>query len=241
LGHQADERDYTSAAQMLHALGASRIALLSNNPDKGAQLTRLGITIARQVPTVLHLTETNAAYLTAKARRGGHDLLSRSLERAAEPRQPWRLRPSSRTGRAAHEIKLVGDVDQLTRSQLPAAHGQPVGQVRRFHPILAAPQRVLDRAEDAAQEVSLILRVAPVRAGASDPVRGPCRQRGRPRSPQIVEQAAARSAVPGRPAVAKALIHVAVVGPHDPVVVRVAGREDALAVVIDREPVDAAG
>ena len=38
LGHRADERDYTSAAQMLHALGASRIALLSNNPDKGAQL-----------------------------------------------------------------------------------------------------------------------------------------------------------------------------------------------------------
>ena len=84
LGHGADERDYTSAAQMLHALGASRIALLSNNPDKRAQLARLGITIAKQVPTALHLNEANAAYLTAKARRGGHDLLLRSLERAAE-------------------------------------------------------------------------------------------------------------------------------------------------------------
>ena len=76
LGRRADERDYTSAAQMLHALGANRIALLSNNPDKGAQLARLGITIARQVPTALHLTRTNAAYLATKARRGGHDLLS---------------------------------------------------------------------------------------------------------------------------------------------------------------------
>jgi hypothetical protein len=56
-----------------------------------------------------------------------------------------------------------------------------------------------------------------------------------------VEQAAARSAIPGRPAGAKALIHVAVVGVHDLVVVGMAGREDALAVVIDREPVDAAG
>ena len=74
LGHRADERDYTSAAQMLHALGASRIALLSNNPDKGAQLARLGITITRHVPTAVHLTETNAAYLTTKALRGGHDL-----------------------------------------------------------------------------------------------------------------------------------------------------------------------
>ena len=84
LGHRPDERDYTSAAQMLHALGANRIGLLSNNPDKGAQLARLGITIVRQVPTALHLTGTNAAYLAAKARRGGHDLLSRGLERAAE-------------------------------------------------------------------------------------------------------------------------------------------------------------
>src|SRR5260370_31242947 len=109
-------------------------------------------------------------------------------------------------GRAAHEIKLVGDVDQLTRSQLPMAHGQPVGQVRRFHPILATPQRVLDRAKDAAQEVSLIAWVGPIRAGAYDPVRRPCRQRGRPRGPQIVEQAAARSALPSRPAVANGLI-----------------------------------
>jgi GTP cyclohydrolase II len=87
LGHQADERDYTSAAQMLHALGADRIMLLSNNPDKGAQLGRLGITIASQVPTALHLTGSNAAYLATKARRGGRDLLSGSLEHAAESRR----------------------------------------------------------------------------------------------------------------------------------------------------------
>jgi GTP cyclohydrolase II len=85
LGHRADERDYTSAAQMLHALGASRIGLLSNNPDKCAQLARLGITIAKEIPTGLHLTGANAAYLATKARRGGHDLLLRGLERVAEP------------------------------------------------------------------------------------------------------------------------------------------------------------
>jgi GTP cyclohydrolase II len=85
LGHEADERDYSSAAQMLHTLGATRIALLTNNPDKSAQLDRLGITIARQVPTALHLSATNAAYLATKARRGGHDLLSRGREQTAEP------------------------------------------------------------------------------------------------------------------------------------------------------------
>ena len=35
------------------------------------------------MPTALHLTGTNAAYLATKARRGGHNLLSRGLERAA--------------------------------------------------------------------------------------------------------------------------------------------------------------
>src|SRR5919205_196857 len=42
LGRGADERDYTVAAQMLRALEISTVALLSNNPDKAAQLTRLG-------------------------------------------------------------------------------------------------------------------------------------------------------------------------------------------------------
>ena len=40
LGYGADERDYTVAAQMLGALGVSRVALLSNNPDKAHQLRR---------------------------------------------------------------------------------------------------------------------------------------------------------------------------------------------------------
>jgi hypothetical protein len=73
---------------MLHALGADRIALLSNNPDKGAQLARLGITIASQVPTALHLTGANAAYLATKAQRGGHDLLSRRSDHAGRPPRP---------------------------------------------------------------------------------------------------------------------------------------------------------
>jgi hypothetical protein len=51
-------------------------------------LERMGITIARQVPTAAHLTGTNAAYLATKAGRGGHRLLWRSLERGAEPRYP---------------------------------------------------------------------------------------------------------------------------------------------------------
>jgi GTP cyclohydrolase II len=79
LGHAEDERDYTVAAQMLAALEVPIVALFSNNPDKAAQLTRLGVLVAAQVPTGVHLSATNAKYLQTKAWRGAHTLrLTRS-------------------------------------------------------------------------------------------------------------------------------------------------------------------
>jgi GTP cyclohydrolase II len=74
LGHREDERNYLVAAQMLHALGVRRVALLSNNPDKARQLSRFGVSVTARVPTGLHLSEANARYLTTKARRGAHTL-----------------------------------------------------------------------------------------------------------------------------------------------------------------------
>ena len=74
LGYTEDERDYTVAAQMLQALGLARVALLSNNPDKAAQLGRLGVTVTERVPTGVHLSPTNARYLATKALHGAHTL-----------------------------------------------------------------------------------------------------------------------------------------------------------------------
>jgi GTP cyclohydrolase II len=74
LGHGADERNYLVGAQMLQALGVSRVALLSNNPDKARQLRRLGVTVAARVPTQVHLSAANARYLRTKARHGAHTL-----------------------------------------------------------------------------------------------------------------------------------------------------------------------
>jgi GTP cyclohydrolase II len=59
---------------MLHALGLPRVALLTNNSDKVAQLSRLGVTVTEQVPTGVHLSTANARYLAAKARHGKHTL-----------------------------------------------------------------------------------------------------------------------------------------------------------------------
>ncbi|MFG2107585.1 GTP cyclohydrolase II [Micromonospora chersina] len=74
LGRGADERDYTVAAQMLTALGVTRVALLSNNPDKAAQLERLGVTVVDRVLTGVHLSPANADYLAAKVTRADHAL-----------------------------------------------------------------------------------------------------------------------------------------------------------------------
>jgi GTP cyclohydrolase II len=74
LGHGDDERDYTAAAQMLHALGASRINLLSNNPDKALQLDALGVEIAEQLPTEVHLSAANLRYLQAKVTHTHHSI-----------------------------------------------------------------------------------------------------------------------------------------------------------------------
>ncbi|MGW4893371.1 GTP cyclohydrolase II [Kitasatospora sp. NPDC004240] len=74
LGLPEDGRDYTAAAQMLTALGVPVIDLLSNNPDKAAQLAALGIAVERRVPTGVHLSESNVRYLRAKVERTGHSI-----------------------------------------------------------------------------------------------------------------------------------------------------------------------
>jgi GTP cyclohydrolase II len=57
---------------MLHALGVSRVALLSNNPDKARQLRRCGVSVVAQVATGVHLSAANGRYLAAKALKGAH-------------------------------------------------------------------------------------------------------------------------------------------------------------------------
>lgn len=74
LGRGEDEREYTAAAQMLRAVGADRIRLLSNNPDKAQQLEGLGIRVVERVPTGVHLSTANTRYLEAKRDHTAHTL-----------------------------------------------------------------------------------------------------------------------------------------------------------------------
>lgn len=70
LGFAADGRTYAVAAQMLLALGVDRVELLTNNPDKAAQLQAGGVHVDRCLPTGLHLSPVNGDDLAAKAGRG---------------------------------------------------------------------------------------------------------------------------------------------------------------------------
>ncbi len=74
LGFDEDARDYTAAAQMLHALQVDRLRLLSNNPDKESQLLDLEVDVLERVPTRVHLSPVNERYLATKSVRGAHSL-----------------------------------------------------------------------------------------------------------------------------------------------------------------------
>jgi GTP cyclohydrolase II len=76
LGYPADSRDYTCAAQIIHALGLTQIRLLTGSPAKISGVERLseryGFKILECVPTSRHETPQNAAYLREKEKIGGH-------------------------------------------------------------------------------------------------------------------------------------------------------------------------
>src|SRR3954469_17113678 len=74
LGFRDDERDYEVAAHMLASLNVESIALMTNNPDKIAQLQRYGVKIVRRIPHVISPNEFNRDYLLTKALRSGHQL-----------------------------------------------------------------------------------------------------------------------------------------------------------------------
>lgn len=74
LAFPADGRNYSSAAAMLKSVGKTRIKLLSNNPDKRAQLQRCGINVVEQIPTSTFENRHNRFYLETKRLKTGHTL-----------------------------------------------------------------------------------------------------------------------------------------------------------------------
>lgn len=72
LGFEADERDYTIAAQMLLDLNVKRLRLITNNPRKINGLESFGLDVAERVSLILPGTEHSAHYLNTKKEKLGH-------------------------------------------------------------------------------------------------------------------------------------------------------------------------
>jgi GTP cyclohydrolase II len=72
LGFADDARDYEFAAEALKSLGLRAVRLLSNNPDKVAQLERSGIRVVERVPCRPRTSKHSRAYLRTKKDKMGH-------------------------------------------------------------------------------------------------------------------------------------------------------------------------
>ncbi len=72
LGFAADARDYEFSAQILKQLGATKIRLLSNNPEKVRQLESAGIRVLQRVPCQPRISRISRQYLKTKKSKLGH-------------------------------------------------------------------------------------------------------------------------------------------------------------------------
>lgn len=74
LGFEADLRDYRMPAEILKYLGATRIQLLSNNPEKIQGLEKEGILIEKRIPLEIDPHSLSHDYLKIKKEKLGHIL-----------------------------------------------------------------------------------------------------------------------------------------------------------------------
>ena len=74
LGFAADMRNYRTGARILLDLGARKVRLMTNNPDKVWQLEKYGLTVTERVPIEVAPRKSNRDYLRTKRAKFGHML-----------------------------------------------------------------------------------------------------------------------------------------------------------------------
>ncbi len=72
LGFAADAREYDFPARILKKLGATKIRLLSNNPDKVRQLESAGVHVVERVPCQPRISKLSRTYMQTKKHKMGH-------------------------------------------------------------------------------------------------------------------------------------------------------------------------
>ncbi len=73
LGYDIDQRDFSVAANILHALNVEQIQLITNNPDKCASMQGYGINIVGRIPIICNDTNHfHKRYMETKKEKLGH-------------------------------------------------------------------------------------------------------------------------------------------------------------------------
>jgi 3,4-dihydroxy 2-butanone 4-phosphate synthase/GTP cyclohydrolase II len=72
LGFAVDEREYDQCAEILKLIGARRVRLMSNNPDKVRALREAGLEIVERVPLEMAAHDNAQRYLQTKKDKMGH-------------------------------------------------------------------------------------------------------------------------------------------------------------------------
>jgi GTP cyclohydrolase II len=72
LGFKADQRGFGLPAEVLKALGVTRLRLLSNNPEKVAAVEKAGIEVVERVPCEVTASSYAEEYLRTKKEKMGH-------------------------------------------------------------------------------------------------------------------------------------------------------------------------
>jgi GTP cyclohydrolase II len=80
-----DAREYDVAHAMLEHFGVESIELLTNNPDKVEQLSRLGVNVEKRVPVLVAANPFSAGYLDVKRRRMAHEIPANVVSTANQP------------------------------------------------------------------------------------------------------------------------------------------------------------
>lgn len=72
LGFHDDEREYSVAAHIIQSLKIKSVRLMTNNPQKIAELKQYGVNVTERIPLIITPNKHNRFYLETKEKKLGH-------------------------------------------------------------------------------------------------------------------------------------------------------------------------